>query len=229
MTAAPSLLVVDDEAQLVNLIAYAARGAGYEVHTAATGAEALRTLAHHHVDLAVLDVVLPDVDGHELCRRIRRERDVPIVFLTVRADQRDVIAGLQAGGDDYLAKPFSVEELFLRIGAILRRAGEVPRPVGLGELELRPDTHEALLGGHPLELTPLEFRFVRYLALNEHRVVSVPELVREVWELAPVGSHDAVVKSVVYRLRLKFDAVGAGRLELRNVRGVGYQLRPIDG
>ncbi len=223
--ASPTLLVVDDEAQLVNLIAYAARGAGYTVHTAGTGAEALRTVAEHHIDLAVLDVVLPDTNGHDLCRRLRRDRDLPVVFLTVRADQHDVIAGLEAGGDDYLAKPFSVEELFLRIGAILRRVGEVPRALRLGGLQLRPDTHEAVLDGEALDLTPLEFRFVRYLAVNEHRVVGVPELVREVWELAPVGSHDAIVKSVVYRIRHKFDAVGPGRLELRNVRGVGYQLR----
>ena len=230
----PALLVVDDEAQLVNLIAYAARGAGYVVHTASTGAEALRALADHHVDLAVLDVVLPDTNGHELCRRIREEHDLPVVFLTVRADQQDVIAGLEAGGDDYLAKPFSVEELFLRIGAILRRVGDAPRPtdvgdVALGTLELRPEAHEAVLGDRALDLTPLEFRFLHFLAVNEHRVVSVPELVRAVWELAPVGSHDAIVKSVVYRIRHKLDAAGPDRIELRNVRGVGYQLRPVDG
>lgn len=227
--APPALLVVDDEAQLVNLIAYAARGAGYTVHTASSGAEALRTVAEHHIDLAVLDVVLPDTNGHDLCRRIRDDRDVPVVFLTVRADQHDVIAGLEAGGDDYLAKPFSVEELFLRIGAILRRVGEAPRAVTLGGLELIPDTHEVLLAGRPVDLTPLEFRFVRYLAVNEHRVVGVPELVREVWDLAPIDSHDAIVKSVVYRIRHKFDAAGPGRLELRNVRGVGYQLRAATG
>lgn len=224
--AAPCLLVVDDEAQLLDLIAYAARAAGYTVRTATTGGEALRQLADHPVDLVLLDVVLPDIDGHDLCRRIRRQSDVPVLFLTVRADQRDVIAGLQAGGDDYMPKPFSVEELLLRVNAILRRAGESPKVLNIGRLELQLDTHEATADGVGIELTTLEFRFLRYLAANRDRVVSVPELVRAVWDLAPVGAHDAIVKNVVYRIRQKLDAVdGVDEIELRNVRGVGYQLR----
>lgn len=224
--AAPCLLVVDDEAQLLNLIAYAARAAGYTVRTATTGGEALRQLADHAVDLVVLDVVLPDVDGHDLCRRIRQQSQVPVLFLTVRADQSDVIAGLQAGGDDYMPKPFSVEELLLRINAILRRAGESPKVLNIGQLELQLDTHEANADGVSIDLTPLEFRFLRYLATNHDRVVSVPELVRSVWDLVPVGAHDAIVKSVVYRIRQKLDAAGGvNEIELRNVRGVGYQLR----
>lgn len=225
---ATSLLVVDDEAQLLDLISYAARGGGYVVHTASTGEEALRQLDEQHVDLVVLDVVLPDTNGHDLCRRIRQHRDVPVLFLTVRADQRDVIAGLEAGGDDYLAKPFSIEELFLRINAILRRVGDSPNVLGVGSLELNLDTHEATLDGAPLELSSLEFRFLRYLAVNSDRVVGVPELVHEVWGLVPVDNHDAVVKSVVYRIRQKLDSAAGDDVELRNLRAVGYQLRSAD-
>jgi len=220
------LLVVDDETQLLNLIAYAARAAGYTVRTATTGAEAMRQLADHAVDLVVLDVVLPDADGHDLCRRIRARSQVPVLFLTVRADQTDVIAGLEAGGDDYMPKPFRVEELLLRINAILRRVGESPKVLNVGRLELLLDTHEANVDGMAIDLTPLEFRFLRFLAANHDRVLSVPELVRAVWDLVPVGAHDAVVKSIVYRIRQKLDGAGSrNELELRNVRGVGYQLR----
>jgi len=223
---APCLLVVDDETQLLNLIAYAARAAGYTVRTATTGEEALGQLSDHAVDLVVLDVVLPDADGHDVCRQIRQRSRVPVLFLTVRADQSDVIAGLQAGGDDYLAKPFSVEELLLRIGAILRRVGEAPKALEVSGLHLQLDTYEAHTDGVPIDLTPLEFKFLRYLAINQNRVVGVPELVRAVWDLAPVGAHDAIVKNIVYRIRQKLDAPGGmSEFELRNVRGVGYQLR----
>lgn len=223
--AAPCLLVVDDEAQLLNLIAYAARAEGYTVRTAMSGDEALNQLAEHAVDLVVLDVVLPDADGRDVCRQIRQRSRVPVLFLTVRADQSDVIAGLQAGGDDYLAKPFSVEELLLRVNAILRRVGDAPKALEVGGLRMRLDTYEALAGGVPIDVTSLEFKFLRYLALNQDRVVGVPELVRAVWDLAPVGAHDAIVKNIVYRIRQKLDAAGASEITLRNVRGVGYQLR----
>ena len=175
----------------------------------------------------MLDVVLPDGNGLELCRRLKRHTDAPVVFLTVMSDQADIIAGLEAGGDDYLAKPFSVEELILRINAVLRRSAPQDNEMRLGSLALRLDSHEAEHDGEDLELTPLEFRFLRYLALNQARIVSSRELVEEVWGVADLGAHDPIVKTVVYRVRQKLDAVRHPSIEIRNVRGVGYQIRPL--
>jgi DNA-binding response OmpR family regulator len=225
--AAPRVLVVDDEAQLRSLIAYALTANGFQVSSAATAAEALEHVARETTDLIVLDVVLPDGNGIELCPRLKRHTSAPVVFLTVMSDQRDVIAGLRAGGDDYLAKPFSVEELVLRINAVLRRTPPDQGTIEIGALVLRMGDHVALVDEAPIDLTPLEFRFVWYLAANRDRIVPTSELVHEVWQVDDLGGHDPIVKTMVYRIRQKLRVDERERIELRNVRGVGYQLRPI--
>lgn len=224
----PLILVVDDEEQLRSLISYALSSVGMKVNAVGTGKDAIAAVRELPVDLIVLDVLLPDANGVDLCRQIRRHTQAPVVFLTVRSDQADVIRGLEAGGDDYLAKPFSVEELLLRINAILRRATPVEDELHVGGLTMRFETHEASVDNTPLELTPLEFRFLRYLVVNRHRIVSTKELVEEVWQVADFGAHDPIVKSTVYRLRQKLGAPLAETVEIRNVRGVGYQVRPIE-
>lgn len=225
MNASPQILVVDDEEQLRSLIAYALTSAGMTVTGVGTGAEALDAVNELAIDLIVLDVLLPDANGVDLCRQLRRRTQAPVIFLTVRSDQSDVIRGLEAGGDDYLAKPFSIEELLLRISAILRRAAPAEDELQIGGLMMRLDSHEALVGQEPIDLTPLEFRFLRFLAINQHRVISVQELVEEVWNVPDYGAHDPIVKSTVYRIRQKLEAPAAGTVEIRNVRGVGYQIR----
>jgi two-component system OmpR family response regulator len=226
--AEPLILVVDDEAQLRSLISYALASAGMRVEAAETGAQALDAVRGHPIDLVVLDVLLPDSNGIDLCRQLRRHTDAPVIFLTVRSDQADVIAGLEAGGDDYLAKPFSVEELLLRINAILRRANPTEDEIRLGKLTLKLESHEVQAGETRIDLTPLEFRFLRYLAVNRSRIVSTSELVEEVWEVADLGAHDPIVKSVVYRIRQKLGPPHLDTVEIRNVRGVGYQLRAVE-
>lgn len=227
MTAdSPSILVVDDEEQLRSLISYALSSAGMDVTSVGTGHDALAVVKEQRIDLIVLDVLLPDANGVDLCRQIRRHTQAPVVFLTVRSDQADVIKGLEAGGDDYLAKPFSVEELLLRINAILRRASPVDDELRIGDMTIRLDAHEVSVLEIPVELTPLEFRFLKYLAVNRTRIVSTKELVQEVWEVADLGAHDPIVKSTVYRIRQKLAAPLPESVEIRNVRGVGYQIRP---
>lgn len=225
MSESPTVLVVDDEEQLLSLISYALTSSGFNVRTARTGMQALDQVAAHTIDLIVLDVLLPDTNGLDLCQRLHRHTEAPVIFLTVRSDQADVIAGLAAGGDDYLAKPFSVEELLLRINAVLRRSAPQNEQLQLGELTLKLDSHEATVAGEPIDLTPLEFRFLRYLAINRTRIISTLELVDEVWGVADLGSHDPIVKTVVYRIRKKLDHSHPSTVEIRNVRGVGYQLR----
>ncbi len=224
-TDAPRILVVDDEEQLRSLISYALSSAGMTVTSVGTGEEAIAAVSEEPIDLVVLDVLLPDANGFELCGQLRRHTKAPVVFLTVRSDQSDVIKGLEAGGDDYLAKPFSVEELLLRINAILRRAAPAEEELSIGGLTIKLDSHEALVDRTPLELTPLEFRFLRYLVVNRQRVVSVQELVEEVWKVPDLGAHDPIVKSTVYRIRQKLGSPLPETIELRNVRGVGYQVR----
>ncbi len=219
------ILVVDDETQLVSLVAYALRSAGMEVLAAHDGSEALRLAAEHRIDLVVLDVMLPDMSGFELCTTLRRRGATPVVFLTARSDQADVIAGLEAGGDDYLAKPFSIEELLLRIRAVLRRTARVATVVTAGPLRMNLDTHETWVRDLRVDLTPLEFRFLAFLIQERARVVPPAELVGEVWGVADLGAHDTLVKTTVYRLRQKLGDASDGGVEIRNVRGVGYQIR----
>lgn len=221
----PEILVVDDEEQLRSLISYALSTAGMNVTTAGTGKAAIEALGSHAIDLIVLDVLLPDADGVDLCRQMRRHTQAPVIFLTVRSDQADVIKGLEAGGDDYLAKPFSIEELLLRINAILRRSTPVEEELHIGGLTIKLDSHEVKVHQNAIELTPLEFRFLRYLAVNSNRIISTSELVEEVWEVADLGGHDPIVKSTVYRIRQKLGPPLPKSIEIRNVRGVGYQLR----
>lgn len=226
-THTPKILVVDDEEQLRSLISYALSSAGMEVTAAGTGKEAITALDEHAIDLIVLDVLLPDANGIELCRQIRRHTQAPVIFLTAMSDQADVIKGLEAGGDDYLAKPFSIEELLLRINAILRRSSTADEDIKIGAMTIKLDSHEVLAHQTPVDLTPLEFRFLRYLSLNEHRIISTKELVEEVWEVADLGAHDPIVKSTVYRIRQKLGPPLPQTVEIRNVRGVGYQVRQI--
>lgn len=223
------VLVVDDEEPLVRLITYALEGVGLEVYSAGSGRETMEVVRQNQIDLILLDVLLPDTSGHDLCRKLRRHTQAPIIFLTAKSDQADVIAGLEAGGDDYLAKPFSIEELKLRINGMLRRAAPQDTTVRFGELRLDLDTHEAFVGSRKLDFSPLEFRFLRFLSVNQTRVLSVNELIDEVWGVAEIGANDPLVKTAVYRLRQKLGDPATVGVELRNVRGVGYQLRVVDG
>ena len=220
------VLVVDDEESIVDMLATALRFTGYEVTSAASGFDALRTVKESRPDLIVLDVNMPDVDGFEVCRRIRRDGiDSPVIFLTARDAPEDLRAGFSHGGDDYLTKPFSLEELSLRIEAILRRAyggGPTSNRLVCGELVMDEDAHQVFVDDVEVELSPTEFRLLRYLMLNQGRALSKLQILDYVWEYDFDGNA-AVVETYISYLRKKLGPKVAEWL--RTVRGVGYMLR----
>jgi two-component system, OmpR family, response regulator len=221
------ILVVDDEPAITDLLSTALRYMGYQVTTAATGHAALDVAATVAPDLVVLDVLLPDIDGFEVCRRLRDARDfVPVIFLSARDSEDDRITGFVRGGDDYVTKPFSLEELTLRIGALLRRVrgedADGTARLRYHDLEMDEDRHQVWRAGTEIQLSPTEFRLVRYFLLNPERVLSKQQILDHVWQY-DFNGEDNVVETYVSYLRRKIDDVEP-RL-LRTVRGFGYVLR----
>jgi two-component system OmpR family response regulator len=220
------VLVVDDEPNIVDVVTMALRFQGFAVASAATGAEALAAVTAFRPDLILLDVMLPDMEGFEVARRLGAQRArVPIVFLTARDATDDKVRGLTLGGDDYVTKPFSLEELVARIRSILRRAGLVePESSRLTfeDIELDEDTREVSRAGAPIELTATEYRLLRYLMLNPRRVLTRAQLLEHVWQY-DFGGDARVLETYVSYLRKKLDAHGGPMIQ--TVRGVGYALR----
>ena len=222
------VLVVDDEPAITDLLSTALRYMGYEVTTARSGMAALDSASRTPPDLIVLDVMLPDIDGFEVCRRLRSDGDfVPVIFLTARDAEDDRVTGFIRGGDDYVTKPFSLEELTLRIGALLRRvrakeSGSDTQRLRYRDLELDEDRHQVWRAEQELTLSPTEFRLLRYLMLNPERVLSKQQILDHVWQYDFNGD-DNVVETYISYLRRKVD-VGREPL-IRTVRGFGYTLR----
>ena len=225
---ATRILVVDDEPDLLELVAYNLRQAGYQVATARDGMSALAEARRTKPDLVVLDVMLPDLSGTEVCKRLRRDpatENVPVLMLTARAQESDVEQGFDAGADDYVVKPFSPRELVLRVNAVLRRskapsATPTPRLV-CGSLEMDVDAHRVTVGGEEIPLTALEFRLLQHLAAARGRVQTRDSLLEEVWGYVP-GVETRTVDTHVKRLREK---LGAASDYIETVRGVGYRMR----
>jgi len=228
-SAAPEarLLVVDDEPNIVELLSASLRFAGFEVHTASSGTQALARAAEVSPDLVVLDVMMPGLDGFEVVRRMRQDgQRAPILFLTARDSVADRVTGLTVGADDYVTKPFSLEEVVARIRAVLRRAGMAPElhseRLVFADIELDDDAHEVFKAGMPVELSPTEFKLLRYLMDNAGRVLSKAQILDHVWHY-DFGGEATVVETYVSYLRRKVDTTEP-RL-LHTVRGVGYVLR----
>jgi len=218
------VLVVDDEPSLAELLSSVLRYEGWSVRTAGDGAEAVRTGREFRPDAVVLDIMLPDFDGIEVMRRLRAELpDVCVLFLTARDAVEDRVAGLTAGGDDYVTKPFSLAEIVARVQAILRRtAGDLPGDVlRFGDLVLDEGRHEVSRGDVLLELTATEFNLLRFFMLNPRRVVSKGQILQHVWRY-DFGGNTNVVETYVSYLRRKLDAVGPPLI--RTVRQAGYML-----
>jgi two-component system OmpR family response regulator len=231
-TSEATLLVVEDETNIRELLATSLKFAGFEVHAAADGNAALKMAAEHDIDLAVMDVMLPDMDGFTVTRRLREQgRQVPIVFLTARDALDDKVKGLTVGGDDYVTKPFSLEEVVARIRAVLRRtqAAEHDDDTALrvADLELDEDSHEVRRGGKVIEVSPTEFKLLRYLMLNRGRVLSKSQILDHVWDYDFRGEM-GIVESYISYLRRKVDVEGPPLIHTK--RGVGYVLRePREG
>jgi two-component system, OmpR family, response regulator len=224
------VLVVDDELNITDLVATALRYEGFEVSTASTGRSALDGVERERPDLLVLDVMLPDIDGFEIARRLRQDgRRVPILFLTAKDATEDKVRGLTLGGDDYVTKPFSLEELVARVRAVLRRTGDGVAGgsrLNFADLELDEETHEVFRGKTPIDLTPTEFKLLRYFLLNPRRVLSKAQILDYVWEY-DFGGDANVVETYVSYLRKKIDTLGPPLIH--TLRGVGYSLRMPQG
>jgi two-component system, OmpR family, response regulator len=219
------LLVVEDEEMILELLSGSLRFAGFDVVTAVSGAQALRAVTASRPDLVLLDVMLPDGDGFDVVRRLRSSGpDVPVIFVTARDGVHERVAGLALGADDYVTKPFSLDEVLERIRAVLRRTGRAaakPR-LRVAGLELDEDGHEVRRDGIPIALTPTEFRLLRFLMSNAGRVLSKQQIFDHVWDHNPAGDANVVEPCVSY-LRRKVDQ-GEPHL-IHTIRGVGYVLR----
>ncbi|MEV4379469.1 response regulator transcription factor [Streptosporangium sp. NPDC049644] len=222
------LLIVEDEPNILELLAASLRFAGFGVNTAGNGTDAVAAVQRHRPDLIVLDVMLPDMDGFDVVRRLRGGgSDTPVVFLTARDATEDKIRGLTLGGDDYVTKPFSLEEVVARIRAVLRRTGSgdlVPRQprLNFADIELDEESHEVWRKGKAVALSPTEFKLLRYFMANAGRVLSKAQILDHVWDYDFRGDV-GIVESYVSVLRRKIDNTDP-RL-IHTLRGVGYVLR----
>ena len=232
-----TIVVVDDEPAIRDLLATSLKFSGFAVEMAATGSQAIETIEKIKPDLIVLDVMLPDIDGFTVTRRIRQAGiNAPILFLTARDDSQDKIMGLSVGGDDYVTKPFSLEEVVARIRAILRRTkeDETETPViRVADLEINTDSHDVTRGGQLIDLSPTQYKLLRYLMENEGRVVSKSQILNRVWEY-DWGGDAAIVETYISSLRKKIDGIkitgSDGKKHsaeplIQTKRGIGYVIR----
>jgi len=225
----PRVLVVDDEEHITELVSMGLGYNGFDVERASTGRAALDAIEKRKPDLIVLDVMLPDLDGFELTRRLRQSEGagtrVPVIFLTAKDTTADKIQGLRLGSDDYVTKPFSIEELIERVKAVLRRAsgaGPGEHKLSFADLELDEDTREVWRDGRLIELTPTEYRLLHYLLANARRVLTRDQILEHVWDYTFAGNA-SVLETYISYLRHKIDADATSLIH--TVRGVGYTLR----
>jgi two-component system OmpR family response regulator len=223
------VLLVDDEASLTDLIGMALRYEGWEVRSAANGTDAIQTARQWRPDVVVLDVMLPDIQGLDVMKQLRQDvPDLPVLFLTARDSVQDRISGITAGGDDYVTKPFSLEEVVARLRGLVRRSAQTIRSEAtlvVGDLQLDEDSHEVTRGGSSVRLTNTEFELLRYMMRNPRRVLSKAQILDRVWNY-DFGGQVNVVELYVSYLRKKIDA---GRVPMiHTVRGAGYVLKPAE-
>lgn len=223
------VLVVDDEPHIVELVKYNLTQAGYAVTSAYDGSDAVSKVKAERPDLIILDIMLPYVDGLEVCRQIRRESAVPIIMLTAKGGELERVVGLEIGADDYVTKPFSPRELVARVRAVLRRTAAEPSATGAdplrgGGLALDPATHEVTLNGRPVELTTKEFDLLRLLLGHPNRVFTRDFLLEHIWGYDYYGS-TRTVDMHISRLREKIEDDPAAPTYIVTVRGVGYKFK----
>lgn len=231
------LVVVDDEPSIRELLSASLRFSGFEVITASNGTEAIEVIVDSQPDLIIMDVMMPDVDGFTVTSRIRQEGiDAPVLFLTARDDTQDKVMGLTVGGDDYVTKPFSLEEVVARIRAILRRTREEVEDnpvIRVADLEINEDSHDVTRHGELIDLSPTEYKLLRYLMDNEGRVLSKAQILDHVWQY-DWGGDAAIVESYISYLRKKIDGVtytddegNTQKVEpiILTKRGIGYMIR----
>lgn len=218
-------LIVDDDRVLADIVAFALRREGFEIVLAHDGTSGLQRWEEENPDLIILDVNLPKMDGFEVCRRIRERSTTPIIMLTVRGEDDDIVRGLEIGADDYIPKPFSPRQLVARAFAVLRRAGQMaaPSPQQVGDLQLGPNRREARIGdGEPIPLTPLEGKLLTYLMINAGQVLTADAIIDYVW--GPRGGDRDMLRQLVHRLRDKIEPDPGNPTHIKTVPGLGYGL-----
>lgn len=222
------ILIVDDEPSITEFVSYAMQKEGYQTEIASDGEEALRKIEQHHFDLFILDIMLPGIDGYELCRRIRAKMSTPILFLSARDTELNKVAGLELGADDYLAKPFGVRELLARTRALLRRTQGndmiSANEISAGGITLNEDTHVAEGDKGPIDLTPREFELLACLMRNAGKVVSREDLLHDAWNWEFI-TETKTVDTHIKRLRDKIEAAGYDPKLVETVRGYGYRFK----
>jgi len=225
------ILIVDDEKNIVDIVRYNLRKEGFETLEAYDGAEGLRMALSENPELILLDIMMPKIDGLEVCRRIREKMQTPIIMLTARAEEVDKVLGFELGADDYVTKPFGVRELMARVKANLRRkdepdrggqAGNIHR---FGDLTIDLDLYEVKRGGETIELTRREFELVKFLALQNKQVFTRENLLEKVWGYEYYGDV-RTVDVTIRRLRTKLEANPDTPEYILTKRGVGYHFRP---
>ncbi|MCV2487836.1 response regulator transcription factor [Geodermatophilus sp. YIM 151500] len=220
-----SVLIIEDDVRIRRIVAMALRSEGLDVQEAGSGEEGLERLGERRFDVILLDLMLPGVDGFEVCRRIRRTSDTPVIMVTARADSHDVVAGLEAGADDYVTKPFVAKELSARIRALVRRSRGtgLRQRITVGDIEIAPEEGTVTRGGEAVELTRTEFKLLTELALESGRVLSREELLERVWGYDYFGD-SRLVDVHVRRLRKKVEADPSNPTVVTTVRGMGYRI-----
>lgn len=222
------ILIVDDEPSITEFVSYAMQKEGYQTETASDGEEALRKIEEQHFDLFILDIMLPGIDGYELCRRIRARMSTPILFLSARDTESNKVVGLELGADDYLAKPFGVRELLARTRALLRRSqgSEITssNEITASGITLNEDTHVAEGDKGPIDLTPREFELLACLMKNAGKVVSREDLLHDAWNWEFI-TETKTVDTHIKRLRDKIEAAGYDPKLVETVRGYGYRFK----
>lgn len=233
------VLVVDDEQSIVTLLKYNLEQAGYIVVTAMDGEEGIHIAAEENPDLMILDLMLPKLDGIEVCKQLRQQKiNVPILMLTAKDDEFDKVLGLELGADDYMTKPFSPREVVARVKAILRRVQTLPDAVEekledegqikIGELKILPEFYEAYFLGELLELTPKEFELLLFLARNKSRVLTRDQLLSSVWNYDFAGD-TRIVDVHISHLREKIEQNTKKPSYIKTIRGLGYKLEEPKG
>lgn len=221
-------LVVDDDRVLADVVAFTLRREGFHVALAYDGAQALERFEAEKPSIIILDVNMPKIDGFTVCERIREKSSVPILLLTVRGEEDDIVHGLEIGADDYIVKPFSPRQLVARMQAILRRAGQQPalKTIQLPGLKFNPGRHEVIVNdGEPISLTPLENRLFEYLVINAGQVLTMDSIIDHVW--GPGRADRDMVRQLVHRLRSKIENDPSRPTYIQTVSGLGYGLKKI--
>ena len=223
----PVILVVDDEAPMRKYLAANLKARGYEVLAAADGVEALKIIAEHPCDLLILDIMMPGPDGIEVLKAVRREMEVPVIILSARGREGDKVEALDLGADDYLTKPFGVEELLARVRAALRRAGAGPKgplpPYRYGDLEVDFSARRVSLAGRGVPLTPKEYDVVAYLARNAGKVLTHRQILQAVWG-GQYGDEADYLWTYARRIRRKIESNVERPSYLLTEPGVGYRM-----